>query len=655
MGMPDDVNATTSANEASPAQRYQPTSYVNQFCDAVGHVFSGLQEDFRNMDSAYTSTWDRAKGVFSAGIAGPSDGMKRATLATLQMVGPMFEHPIDTTKAIFNGLPDGLKAMRNEAADGAQKIREGRTIEGTFLLTRALADIIPITLGAAALAKGATTALSKGATFYVREMETAAAAVREGMEGGGGSLALATGGVYMAEDAAASVRAATMSMPGPGFFLGGPLLMSAAHDATTSMSGATSSSNAAVVTLEKTLSAELAEQLKLTPDAAGNYVISDGMGGTTTVRLGDTVLLSRDSMIRYSVTSMPSTPKTPPMSSAVEGLSRESRVTFPYSRDFGERIGLRLNAEGQHFLVDDAGQTYVLNVGDQVVAVMDDSGRITKLLLERNPLGRSLDAAARQHASTLHNDWRTSRSAVEGTAADGLPMREPRWKQVEASDPLLAKIPEQFKRTVDGRTEVDIANLDFDRLPAKFQAENATAAQGATQIIEMHIGDGGPVYIDINAASAQVHTQWLDRNGSWAPPEQCVPYRDLSPIEQAKDQVVVSASVDAAAAQMSVDGHFVSLNLQSEVDAACAAAKTFTTLAEVTAYLEALLKTAVSADTYISQLAKIRGLGISLDGVTIKPVAANMISIESGGKSYTLVPRTMTWKGKTEAFWEVLK
>lgn len=48
----------------------------------------------------------------------------------------------------------------------------------------------------------------------------------------------------------------------------------------------------------------------------------------------------------------------------------------------------------------------------------------------------------------------------------------------------------------------------------------------------------------IESLSDTIHKQWMVRNGSWAPAEQMVDYKDLPEAEKEKDRVIARAAVD---------------------------------------------------------------------------------------------------------------
>lgn len=593
VGLPDDANTTTSVNEEPSAQPYKPTSYVNNFCDAVDHEVASILADYRRMDSESTGAADTAKGVFSATFGGVSASVMSMVSGTLRIVGPLVDHPIDTAKKIAKALPEGIQLMGDDAKRGVNLIREGRYAEGTFMLSKSGTDIAAVLTGAEGVVKGATTVVSKGVRLGAREIAAGAAAVREGMEGGGGALATASG-VYMVADAAVAVPAATMSMPGSGF-LRGPLLMSMAEDA---------AGGAAELGSKESPLAQADMQARFKPvlesngrtfqkygkvwareASEGEVVVTrmaDGSVETTnTAHAGDYVLKNpggeeyilsgKKLQTRYS----PTEGEAP---SIIDGKSYSSftpsgrAVAVQFTRELAESRGLKLNAQGEYYFTASWGETMVIKEGDMMVSALDATGKADASVyrIEAKAFKDTyasvkatsiFDAAAESFASSLHNDWRASRSLMEGAAADGLPLREPRWKAVAADDAALSKIPTQFKRVIDGKAEVDIANLDFGRLPAKYQFENAAAAEGAVRVIGESSNAEGIVGVDLEAASARVHDQWLERNGSWAPPEQNKPYSTLSEIEKEKDRVVVRAAAQAINDQMRTVGQNTSIVL----------------------------------------------------------------------------------------------
>lgn len=117
-----------------------------------------------------------------------------------------------------------------------------------------------------------------------------------------------------------------------------------------------------------------------------------------------------------------------------------------------------------------------------------------------------------QIASVLHDEWRAQRLLADGSY-------EPRIKDDGA-----------------GGT-VDIANTDYVNLPEKWQAENKAAAWLVAAAIQAN-PEG-----TIDDLAAVVHTDWLSRNGEWAPAEQALPYAELSEDEKEKDRAVVRVAL----------------------------------------------------------------------------------------------------------------
>ncbi len=93
--------------------------------------------------------------------------------------------------------------------------------------------------------------------------------------------------------------------------------------------------------------------------------------------------------------------------------------------------------------------------------------------------------------------------------------------------------------------EVDIANTPYEGLPSEWQVENKLSAKVAVNEVEKTIEAGTPLDESfVEAASSTFHDKWLERNGSWAPPEQNKPYSELSEEEKEKDRVIIRKAVE---------------------------------------------------------------------------------------------------------------
>lgn len=134
-------------------------------------------------------------------------------------------------------------------------------------------------------------------------------------------------------------------------------------------------------------------------------------------------------------------------------------------------------------------------------------------------------------ASSMHEQWRAPRkNAATGTF-------EPRVKKTK---------DEAWSKAHGGATEVDIANTSYKDLPDDWQAENEASAIVAVDLVLAASKSGGRLDAAfVEKASAAIHVKWLERNGSWAPPEQKLPYGSLSEPEKEKDRVVVRAAIRA--------------------------------------------------------------------------------------------------------------
>jgi hypothetical protein len=134
-----------------------------------------------------------------------------------------------------------------------------------------------------------------------------------------------------------------------------------------------------------------------------------------------------------------------------------------------------------------------------------------------------------QVASKLHDAWREPRR-IPGTNNF-----EPRIKPAKDGE---------WSASHGGKTELDIANTPYEDLPKPWQAENKAAAESAVSEIKKAEASGTALDDDfIEAASATQHVAWLERNGSWAPVEQKLPYSELPESEKEKDRVVVRTAL----------------------------------------------------------------------------------------------------------------
>lgn len=144
-------------------------------------------------------------------------------------------------------------------------------------------------------------------------------------------------------------------------------------------------------------------------------------------------------------------------------------------------------------------------------------------------------------ASLLHDEWRASRKKEDGTF-------NPQVKVLVATDDGKEKWfnADKVPPTAKELKRQDIANTDYENLDPYYQGENKISAEVAI----------GEVYKNRNAiddynreafiegASNVMHEKWLERNGSWAPPEQKLPYAELSEEEKEKDRVIIRRAIE---------------------------------------------------------------------------------------------------------------
>jgi hypothetical protein len=149
------------------------------------------------------------------------------------------------------------------------------------------------------------------------------------------------------------------------------------------------------------------------------------------------------------------------------------------------------------------------------------------------------EKAISEVADSMHEEWRNSHFAAKG---EGTPRWKPmndesvQWTKKNGTSPDALQINPET-----GKPEINIAGLRNSQLPPQHAGENTAAARGAVEAVLANPKAG------MEAQAATVHEQWLQRNGSWAPPEQKKPYAQLSEPEKEKDRVVVRAAQEALA------------------------------------------------------------------------------------------------------------
>lgn len=142
---------------------------------------------------------------------------------------------------------------------------------------------------------------------------------------------------------------------------------------------------------------------------------------------------------------------------------------------------------------------------------------------------QSRDQLVAAVAAAAHEDWRVQYRSANGDT--------PRIKKTK--DPaFLAR----------GITEVDIAALAYAELPSDWQAENKAGAECAVDQVLAALERRALDAAFIEEASAAQHAKWLERNGSWAPASQQLPYAQLTEDEKEKDRFFVRRAIAASQA-----------------------------------------------------------------------------------------------------------
>jgi len=143
---------------------------------------------------------------------------------------------------------------------------------------------------------------------------------------------------------------------------------------------------------------------------------------------------------------------------------------------------------------------------------------------------RETEERVKSLGSQLHEEWRKPRYREDSKDY------EPRIKKTK---------DEVWSQAHGGAVEVDIANTSYEDLPSEWQGENKISAEIAVSEVEKAIEAGLPYDESfVEVASATLHDKWLERNGSWALPEQNVPYSELSEEEKEKDRVIIRKAIE---------------------------------------------------------------------------------------------------------------
>lgn len=135
-------------------------------------------------------------------------------------------------------------------------------------------------------------------------------------------------------------------------------------------------------------------------------------------------------------------------------------------------------------------------------------------------------------------------AAVAGVSHDI--WRSPRWREATKDyEPRLKQTKDtKWSEAHGGATEIDIANTSYEDLPSDWQAESKASAEVAVHEVEKAVDLGEKLGENfIERASNKVHEAWLERNGAWAPPEQKLPYAQLSEPEKEKDREYVRLAI----------------------------------------------------------------------------------------------------------------
>ncbi|MBI5510611.1 MAG: hypothetical protein HY903_17780 [Deltaproteobacteria bacterium] len=155
-------------------------------------------------------------------------------------------------------------------------------------------------------------------------------------------------------------------------------------------------------------------------------------------------------------------------------------------------------------------------------------------------------------ADALHADWQATARA-SGRTERFKPMKE-NGKAVECQTAAALQayldtkgIPAEYReryRIVEGKVEEDILAIPNRFLATNNRAENDASASTTIALVAMQMASGGSLDAAfIERASSLLHNKWVERNGSWAPEEQKVPFDQLSKVEADKDRDMIKQGI----------------------------------------------------------------------------------------------------------------
>ncbi|MBC7461888.1 MAG: zeta toxin family protein [Thermoleophilia bacterium] len=161
--------------------------------------------------------------------------------------------------------------------------------------------------------------------------------------------------------------------------------------------------------------------------------------------------------------------------------------------------------------------------------------------------GRRVEDAIQSMASSQHETWRLPRRLEDGTY-------EPRWKATTDHEWLLAN--QHRVRTSDGRSELDIANIEYRNLPRDWAHDNQVEARNAVGSVLRHVDPDGKLDVTgIDGASREIHDGWLARTSDLpnADATSRRPFEELDISNQTKNWSIVRMAADHVGVRESPD------------------------------------------------------------------------------------------------------